>query len=76
MLADFLNKSAIDNLAPAAWRVTKVGEMAPYFKMAKRYGATLEVIECTENFGNIHGVEPETIEKMKKRWQEWQSVPQ
>ncbi|NIY83190.1 ATP-binding protein [Vibrio hepatarius] len=51
-------------------------EMAPYLKMAKRYGAKLEVIECTENFGNIHGVEPETIEKMKKRWQEWQSVPQ
>lgn len=51
-------------------------EIMPYFKLAKRYGAEFEVIECKEDFGNVHGVEPETIQQMKKRWQEWQSAPQ
>ncbi|UUM29492.1 ATP-binding protein [Vibrio japonicus] len=51
-------------------------EMTPYLKLANRYGAKFEVIECKNDFGNIHGVEPATIQQMKKRWQEWQSVPQ
>lgn len=47
-------------------------EIAPYFKMAKRYGAEFHVIECDGNFGNVHGVQPATIEQMKQRWQTWQ----
>ena len=46
-------------------------EIAPYYQMAKRYGAEFEIIECKENFGNIHGVTTSTIQQMKKRWQEW-----
>lgn len=51
-------------------------EMMPYYKMAKRLGAEFEVIECHENYGNVHGVEPHVIETMKKRWQEWRSEAQ
>ncbi|MCG9579040.1 ATP-binding protein [Vibrio tubiashii] len=51
-------------------------EIAPYLKLAKRVKAKFEVIECHNNYGNIHGVAPKTIKTMKKRWQEWQSVPQ
>ncbi|NOH80033.1 ATP-binding protein [Vibrio sp. RE86] len=51
-------------------------EIAPYFKMAKQLGAKFEVIECHNNYGNIHGVAPETIKNMKKRWQEWQNEAQ
>ncbi|KJY83388.1 ATPase AAA [Vibrio galatheae] len=51
-------------------------EMVPYLKLAKRYSAQFEVIECHDNYGNVHGVEAKTINSMKKRWQEWQNVPQ
>ncbi|MEZ8100959.1 ATP-binding protein [Vibrio bivalvicida] len=51
-------------------------EIVPYFKLAKRLSAKFEVIECHNHYGNIHGVTAETIQSMKKRWQEWQSVPQ
>tara|TARA_Y100001956_G_scaffold16659_1_gene16173 strand:+ start:6076 stop:6402 length:327 start_codon:yes stop_codon:yes gene_type:complete len=51
-------------------------EIVPYMKMAKRFGARFEVIECHEQYGNIHGVKPETVLQMKKRWQTWQNVPQ
>lgn len=48
-------------------------EIMPYLKMAKRYHAAFEVIECHNDFGTIHDVEPETIHKMKRRWQIWES---
>lgn len=51
-------------------------EIMPYLKMAKRYKAQFEVLECTENYGNIHGVTQETINSMKKRWQQWQNERQ
>lgn len=51
-------------------------EIIPYLKLAKRFKAKFEVIECHNNYGSIHGVTPKTIQAMKKRWQEWQSVPQ
>ncbi|KJY89117.1 ATPase AAA [Vibrio neptunius] len=46
-------------------------EIAPYYQMAQRYGAEFEIIECKDNYGNIHGVTSVTIQQMKKRWQEW-----
>ncbi|WP_394144898.1 ATP-binding protein [Vibrio atypicus] len=49
-------------------------EIAPYQKLARQYGATFEVIECTSQYGNIHGVDPQTIATMKKRWQQWQNA--
>ncbi|MDN3610137.1 ATP-binding protein [Vibrio ostreicida] len=46
-------------------------EMMPYVALAKQYGAQLDVIECHNDFGSVHGVTPETIERMKARWQVW-----
>ncbi|WP_093271114.1 ATP-binding protein [Vibrio xiamenensis] len=46
-------------------------EIKPYAKLAKRYGVSLEVRECSGQFNNIHGVSDETIQNMKKRWQTW-----
>jgi len=43
-------------------------ERRPYIKMAKKNGAEIEVITCNGNFENIHGVPPEVIEKMKKKF--------
>ncbi|MCG9682435.1 ATP-binding protein [Vibrio sp. Isolate23] len=46
-------------------------EIIPYYKMAQQYDAVFEVIECKQDYGNIHGVPASTILEMKKRWQEW-----
>ncbi|MCZ4294599.1 ATP-binding protein [Vibrio sinaloensis] len=51
-------------------------EIVPYFNMAKRYGAEFEVLECTNDYGNIHGVTQETINSMRKRWQSWRNARQ
>lgn len=51
-------------------------EIMPYFEMAKRHKAQFEVLECNNNYGNVHGVTQQTITKMKKRWQQWRNVRQ
>lgn len=43
-------------------------EVNPYLDLAKEYGYKVNIIECKGNFGSIHNVPPETIEKMKRRW--------
>jgi len=44
-------------------------ELKPYFELAKKYNIIPTVILCQNNFGSIHNVPEETIEKMKKRFQ-------
>lgn len=44
-------------------------ELRPYFEIAKKYNIVPEVILCQNQFGSIHDVPDETIEKMKKRFQ-------
>ncbi|WP_070967902.1 ATP-binding protein [Vibrio sonorensis] len=51
-------------------------EIAPYQKMAAKYGATFIVIECHQNYGNVHQVSEETIDNMRKRWQPWPNAHQ
>lgn len=48
---------------------TQLWEMKEYIDMAKKYGAELEVIHCTGNYTNVHGVPEEALQKMRKRWQ-------
>jgi predicted kinase len=48
---------------------TKKWEMQPYFDMAKELGVTIEVVEMTGQYGNIHGVSEDHIKKMKARWE-------
>lgn len=39
--------------------------------MAKKYEHTFFVMTCEGNYGNVHGVPPETIQKMKDRWEKY-----
>ncbi len=48
----------------------KQWEMSVYKKLAKKYRAKLEILICREQYGNIHGVELETVERMRRDWQE------
>lgn len=49
---------------------TQKWEAAPYFALAEKYGYSVFVIHCQNNFGNVHGVPDEGIEKMRARWDE------
>lgn len=44
-------------------------ELRPYFTIAKKYGIIPTVLLCQDNFGSIHNVPEETMEKMRKRFQ-------
>ncbi len=46
-------------------------EIQPYYVMAKALDVEFEVIECSGNYQNIHGVPPDVIDKMRSRWQAW-----
>lgn len=52
---------------------TQLCEMQPYIDMAKEYGATLQVIECKGNFGSVHNVPIEAIERMRSRWEDYKA---
>lgn len=43
-------------------------EAQPYIDLAKRYSVELEIITLRENYGNIHNVPQETINKMQSRF--------
>ena len=47
---------------------TTLREMKEYYLMAKELGVTLNVITCQGQFGNLHDVPEETMEKMRKRF--------
>ncbi len=44
-------------------------EFRPYFTIAKKYGIIPTVILCQNNFGSVHNVPEETMEKMRKRFE-------
>lgn len=43
-------------------------ELKPYFEIAKDLGIVPVVYHCQNDFGSIHDVPKETIDKMKARW--------
>lgn len=43
-------------------------ELKAYFKIAKEFGITPNVIHCQNSFGTIHNVPEETMDKMRTRW--------
>jgi len=47
---------------------TALHEIDTYFKIAKFYNAKVQIIECTENFKNIHGIPQFKLNSMKERW--------
>ena len=60
--------SAIESVAVAN-TFTQSWEAEPYYKMAEKHGYSVFVIECQSDFGNVHDVPPEAIEKMAARWE-------
>lgn len=50
---------------------TQIWEMQPYIDLAKQLGNTLQVVALFGNFGSIHNVPDETIERMKARWEDY-----
>lgn len=48
---------------------TQSWEAEPYFKICKSHGYTAVIIECQNNFGNVHGCPDDKIELMRGRWQ-------
>lgn len=49
-------------------------EMEAYVEMAKTYGYEIEVIEATGEYESVHDVPQSTIDKMKSRWESYDSV--
>lgn len=48
----------------------KKWEMEPYIKMAEELRIPVRILEAKGNFQNIHGVPEETIQKMRRNWEE------
>lgn len=48
---------------------TTHNEIYPYLEMADTFEYNLNVIHMENNFGSIHNVPDEVIERMKARWQ-------
>lgn len=47
---------------------TKKKEAKPYFVLAEKYGYNVFVIHCQNDFGNVHNVPEDVIDKMRARW--------
>ena len=43
-------------------------EVEPYLKLCESYNYTPVVIECQNQFGNVHDVPQESIDAMRERW--------
>lgn len=48
---------------------TTLSEMRSYMRMAEDCNAQLHVFRCAGNYGSVHNVPPETMEKMRNRFQ-------
>lgn len=53
----------VSNTATTQW------ELQPYLDMAAAVGAEVEVVTLTTQFGSVHGVPPEVVERMSQRWE-------
>jgi len=58
-----------DNIAIVSNTFTQRWEYQPYLDMATQYNVPVQVIEVHGDFQNIHGVPPDKIESMRKRWE-------
>ena len=63
MQRDCVRKIAVANTFSESW------EAEPYFKLAKEHDFNPFVLECQNDFGNIHGVPQSTIDAMIDRWE-------
>lgn len=47
---------------------TTVKELRPYFDIAAEFDIIPQVVVCQNQFGSIHSVPKETMERMRQRW--------
>jgi len=57
------NAVAVANTFTQAWEAEK------YYQIAEEYGYSVFVIECQNDFGNVHDVPQESIDAMRERWE-------
>ena len=62
MMSD-IERVCVCNTFSQAW------EAEPYFKLCDQYGYTPMVIECQNQFGNVHDVPQEVIDRMILNWE-------
>jgi predicted kinase len=53
---------------------TTLKEIKPYIKMAEEYDAEVIVATCTGDYGSIHGIPESTLERMKARFVDHDTV--
>ena len=46
-------------------------EILQYREIANKCGADFVVVKMTGDFGSVHGVPAVTIDRMKRRWEDW-----
>jgi len=51
---------------------TKMTEMRDYLTYAMQHSYDIKVIRCVANYGNIHNVPENTLEKMKNRFEDYE----
>lgn len=51
---------------------TQKKEIQPYLDMAKDIGVDVKIYRCTQNYGSIHNVPDEVIQKMKARFEDYE----
>ena len=54
---------AVSNTFSQLW------EIKPYQSLARKYEYNVTIIECQNDFGSIHNVPGDAIDKMKARWE-------
>lgn len=54
---------AVHNTFSKAW------EARPYFALAANYNYSVFVVECQNDFGNVHEVPEHAIKRMRDRWE-------
>lgn len=50
---------------------TRLWEMQKYIELAKEEGIELEVVRCTGNYQNVHGVPSDKVQQMKERFEDY-----
>lgn len=48
---------------------TRLWEMEPYVNLAKQMGLSVSITTCTGDFGNVHNVSDDMIQRMKDRFE-------
>ena len=46
-------------------------EIEPYIRLAEKFDADVEIITMTGNYGSIHGVPEEAMQRMRDRWEDF-----